>query len=363
MSRTNTWDYELSIEQGRWNAVIRRDGMAAGEFVYGVATTGVYCLPGCHSRLPKRENVRFFDNWQEAEQAGFRPCKRCRPSSPDKGDSRIEAVVAACRTLEDAEKTPSLKELAATAGMSPFHFHRLFRTVVGITPGGYAKEKRMARMREQLRADATVTEAVYQAGFSSGSRFYENAAESLGMKPSQYRKGGLHMQIRFATVRSYLGWVLVAATDKGICAIDIGDEQGTLRERLRARFPKAELVENDPDFAELVSGVATLLDSPRTGHDLPLDIQGTAFQQRVWAALRDIPAGSTTTYKDIASRIGKPKAVRAVATAIASNAIAVAVPCHRVVRSDGNLAGYRWGIDRKRKLLEKEALDTATEEN
>ncbi len=362
MSTTNTGDNELYIEQ-RWIALTRRNGTAAAPFVYGVLTTGVYCLPGCPSRLPTRENVRFFDNWTEAEQAGFRPCKRCRPSSPDNRDSRVEAVVAACRALEDAEKPASLREMAAVAGLSPFHFHRLFKSVVGITPGQYARERRMARMRDQLREDVTVTEAIYQAGFSSGSRFYEKAEGSLGMKPSQYRKGGQNMVIRFATVSSHLGWVLVAATDKGICAIDIGDEKDTLRERLRARFPKADLVENDSDFAELVSRVTALLESPRTGHDLPLDIRGTAFQQRVWAALRDIPAGSTTTYKDIAARIGEPKAVRAVATAIASNNIAVAIPCHRVVRSDGNLAGYRWGIERKRKLLELEATDPVAEKS
>lgn len=213
----------------------------------------------------------------------------------------------------------------------------------------------MARMRDQLSMGVPVTEALYNAGFASGSRFYEKATETLGMRASRYRKGGDGMTMRFAIARSYLGWVLIAATDKGVCAIDIGDEPETLLDRLMARFPRAELQENDPDFGKLVEKVLALLESPRNGPDLPLDIQGTAFQRRVWMALRDIPAGSTSTYAEIAARIGNPKAVRAVANACASNEIAVAVPCHRVLRSDGKLAGYRWGIERKRMILEKEA--------
>ncbi len=346
---------ENSIRHRRWHALVGREKPVREDFVYGVTTTGVYCLPGCPSRLPNQGNVRFFDTPEQAEKAGFRPCKRCKPDSPGKRDPRINLVVEACRTIDEAECPPSLKELADTAGLSPSYFHRLFKTTGGITPRQYAREKLMSRMRDRLSEGAAVTEALYNAGFSSSSRFYEKATEALGMRASRYRKGGEGMPIRFATTMSYLGWVLVAATGKGVCAIDFGDDPEALRDRLLARFPRAELQENDPGFAKLVTGVITLLESPRNGPDLPLDIQGTAFQRRVWTALRDIPAGSTATYTEIAARIGNPKAVRAVANACASNTIAVAVPCHRVLRSDGKLAGYRWGLERKRMLLEKEA--------
>lgn len=288
-------------EESRWDALVRRDRLAAGAFVYGVLTTGVYCLPGCSSRLPKRMNVRFFDSCEQAERAGFRPCKRCNPASSDRREPHVEMIIAACKALEEAEQQPSLKNLADSAGLSPFHFHRLFKRTVGITPRQYAKEKRMSRMREQLHRNVTVTEALYKAGFASSSRFYENATDTLGMKPSQYRKGGQGMLIRFATAKSYLGWVLVAATGKGICAIDIGDDPDMLQERLRARFPRAELRENDPDFGDLVAQALAFLESRQGGSELPLDIQGTAFQRRVWMTLRDIPAGSTVTYTDIAA--------------------------------------------------------------
>lgn len=344
----------LYDEQSRWNALVRRDRLAAGAFVYGVVTTGVYCLPDCPSRLPRRENVRYFAGCEEAERAGFRPCRRCNPSSPGKRDPRIDAIAEACRTIESADRMPTLKELADAVGMSRFHFHKMFKKMLGVTPAQFAREKRMERIRKQLREKATITDAVYGAGFASGSRFYENASGKLGMKPAQYRNGGENMLIRLAVAECYLGWVLVAATEKGICAIEIGDDPDTLRERLRQRFSRAEFLENDPGFAEIVNRVLALLESPGDELDLPLDIQGTAFQRRVWEALREIPAGSTVSYTELAHRIGRPEAVRAVATAVAANKIAVAVPCHRVVRLDGNLAGYRWGIERKKKILEQE---------
>ncbi len=355
MPKTQIENYEDSIRLRRWEALVSRDRAMQGNFVYGVTTTGVYCLPGCPSRLPNPGNILFFDSCEQAEKAGFRPCKRCNPASAGRRNPRIGLIIEACKTIEESERAPSLKELADGAGLSPFYFHRLFKMTVGITPRQYHREKRLARMRDQLSGGAPVTEALYNAGFASSSRFYENATKALGMQASRYRKGGDGMSIHFATARSYLGWVLVAATDKGVCAINIGDDPQSLREGLLARFPRAELQEIDPDFEELVAQVLALLESPRNGPDLPLDIRGTAFQRRVWMALRDIPAGSTATYAEIAARIGKPKAVRAVANACASNEIAVAVPCHRVLRSDGKLAGYRWGIERKRAILEKEA--------
>jgi AraC family transcriptional regulator of adaptative response/methylated-DNA-[protein]-cysteine methyltransferase len=347
-----------TTDESRWDAVTRRDLQAAGAFVYGVVTTGVYCLPGCPSRLPKRGNVRFFASPGQAERAGFRPCMRCRPPAQGTGDLRKDAIVAACRVLEAAEQVPKLRDLAAAAGLSPSHFHRLFKKIVGITPGHYAAAQRARRLRHQLDRSSTVTDALYDAGYGSGSRFYEKMTETLGMKASLYRKGGKGMLIQSAAVQSsYLGWVLVAATNLGVCSITMGDTPEALQEGLHIRFPQAEFRESDPGFAEVVAKVISLIESPRGGFDLPLDIQGSAFQQRVWMALRDIPAGATVSYRELAVRIGSPKAVRAVATACAANTVAVAVPCHRVVRSDGNLAGYRWGIERKRALLEREAVE------
>lgn len=354
MSDSQIEKNENSIRISRWEALVRRDRATQGNFVYGVTTTGVYCLPGCPSRLPNPGNIRFFDNCGQAEKAGFRPCKRCKPASSHGRNPRIGLIIEACKTIEESDRAPSLKELADAAALSPFYFHRLFKMTVGITPRQYHREKRLARMRDQLSEGAPVTKALYNAGFASSSRFYENATEALGMRASRYRKGGQGMPIRFTTARSQLGWVLVAATGKGICAIDIGDDPETLRKGLLARFPRAEIQDKDPDFEELVAQVIALLESPRNNADLPLDIRGTAFQRQVWMALRDIPAGSTATYTEIAARIGKPKAVRAVANACASNEIAVAVPCHRVLRRDGKLGGYRWGIERKRTILEKE---------
>lgn len=347
----------ISTDQERWEAITSRDAAAEGAFFYGVVTTGVYCRPACASRLPNRENVRFFDTIQAAEQAGFRPCKRCQPRSPEKQMPHAGAIIEACRLMDESEEPPSLAELAAFAGLSPSYFHRLFKEMVGLTPKQYALERRSDRMRATLAASSTVTEAIYEAGFASGSRFYQDATATLGMKPAAYRAGGQGMRIRFAIEPCYLGWVLIAATDMGICAIEFADEPRAPEERLRARFPQADLTEGGPDFAAWVARLLAYLEAPQDALDLPLDIQGTAFQRRVWQALRDIPPGSTSTYGQIAARIGNPRAARAVAGACASNAIAVAIPCHRVVRGVGGLGGYRWGIERKRALLETEATE------
>jgi AraC family transcriptional regulator of adaptative response/methylated-DNA-[protein]-cysteine methyltransferase len=352
-------DETYSSEPGRWKVVLERDPHADGAFVYGVVTTGVYCRPHCASRRPKRDNVRFFDSWQSAESAGFRPCRRCAPQAASSPNKTVDVVVRACALIEAAVSAPTLKQLADEIGLSPAHFQRLFRKTLGVTPKQYAMEKRMGRVRDNLRQGANVTTAVYAAGFESGSRFYENATSDLGMKPSEYRKGGAGKTIAYAIARSHLGLVLVAATDRGVCRIDFGDSPEELVSRLRAGFPKALLQENDPALGARIAQALECLDRPEQAARLPLDIQGTAFQRQVWAALQSIPPGSTSTYTDIARRIGRPKAARAVARACASNTIAVIVPCHRVVRGDEGLGGYRWGLERKRAILEREAQQDA----
>jgi AraC family transcriptional regulator of adaptative response/methylated-DNA-[protein]-cysteine methyltransferase len=355
VSLEHTAENPIPTDQTRWEAIVQRNRQADGVFVYGVLTTGVYCRPGCPSRLPDRENVRFFDTSEEAERAGFRPCKRCSPNAPERQGTHAEAIVQACKTIEESEEPPSLNELAEAAGLSPFYFHRLFKKIVGVTPKQYALQKRLNRVRAHLQQGSTVTEAVYEAGFASSSRFYHDTTTTLGMKPTDYKNGAHGMYIRYAIARSYLGWVLVAATAQGICTVDFGDSPEILKEGLRARFPKAELQDSDPGFDALVAKVLAFIESPHLGFDLPLDIQGTAFQRRVWKALQEIPAGTTTSYSDIAARIGQPKAARAVAQACAANTIAVAIPCHRVRRGDGEPGGYRWGVERKRALLERES--------
>jgi len=342
-------DMTAIIDTSRWQAVLDRDPAAA--FVYAVATTGVYCRPDCPSRRANRENVRFFDTTGDAEAAGFRACLRCRPTEADR---TAELVARACRTIEAAEETPILATLAEEAGLSPFHFHRVFKAHTGLTPRGYARALRDNRVRAALGEAGTVTEALYDAGFGSSGRFYAGSNASLGMTPTRFRDGGRGETIRYAIGRSSLGGVLVAATDRGICAIMLGDDPEMLAGALRGQFGKARLEAGDADFDRWVSQVVAFVDDPHLGLDLPLDIRGTAFQRRVWQALRAIPMGETRTYTDIAESLGMPKAVRAVAGACASNAIAVAIPCHRVHRIGGALAGYRWGIERKRALLEKE---------
>ncbi len=339
----------------RWDAVMRRDGAADGAFYYSVRTTGVYCRPSCASRRAQRENVGFHLTCAEAERAGFRPCKRCRPNQAGLAEQHAAAVARACRLIESADDPPALDALAAAAGMSRFHFHRVFRAVTGVTPKAYANARRSQRVREELSRSRTVTEAIYGAGYNSSGRFYEKSAEILGMTPTDFRAGGHRTEIRYASGKCSLGTVLVAATDKGVCAILLGDDADTLVRDLQERFPRATLISGDREFERTVAQVVSFVEAPRMGLDLPLDVRGTAFQQRVWQALRAIPAGSRASYRDIAERIGAPKAVRAVAQACAANALAVAIPCHRAVRHDGGLSGYRWGIERKRALLEREA--------
>jgi AraC family transcriptional regulator of adaptative response/methylated-DNA-[protein]-cysteine methyltransferase len=341
-------------ESARWAAVTRRDPRADGQFFYSVSTTGVYCRPSCPSRQARRDHVRFHATIAEAERAGFRACKRCRPNEPGLAETRTAAVGRACRLIEQHDEVPGLDALAAAAGMSRFHFHRIFRSVTGVTPKAYAAAHRARRVRDELTRQSTITDAIYGAGFNSNGRFYAAAPGVLGMTPTRYRSGGAGERIRLAVGECSLGSVLVAATDKGVCAITLGDDPGALVRHLQDRFPKATLVGGDDAFERLVASVVAVVEAPDGGIDLPLDVRGTAFQQRVWQALRKIPAGSTASYADIARRIGRPKAVRAVAQACGANPVAIAIPCHRVVRTDGDLSGYRWGVERKRALLERE---------
>ncbi len=346
-----------STETLRWNAVLMRDRQAEDAFVYAVTTTGVYCRPGCASRLPKRENVRFFQTCSEAEQAGFRPCKRCQPNTVSPCETQVQLIAHLCKLIETSETAPSLSELATVAGLSQYHLQRLFKAIVGVTPKAYAIAQRQQRLCADLQKGRSVTQAIYDAGFSSSSQVYGGAISMLGMAPSQYNAGAMNIAIQFAIERSSLGLVLVAATAQGICAIDFGDTPETLTAQLQARFPKAQLQASDPAFSSWVAQVLALIETPDRGLDLPLDIQGTAFQQRVWQALQTIPPGTTMSYTEVAKQIEHPTAVRAVATACAANTLAVVIPCHRVVRSNGALSGYRWGIERKRALLEREALE------
>jgi len=345
----------MMAQEAMRDAVRRRDPAYDGRFFFAVRTTGVYCRPSCASRPAKRENVSFFATAAEAERAGYRACKRCRPDRLGAPDPQVEAVKRACERIASAEEAPSLAELAAGAGLSPFHFHRLFKKVTGVTPKAYAAQVQARRAAEGLTTAATVTEAVYDAGFNSSSRFYETATARLGMTPTMVRRGGQGVAIRFAVGETSLGAVLVAASDKGVCAIMLGDDADALVRDLQDRFPRAELIGGDVSFERTVAAVVGLVEAPGHGHDLPLDIRGTAFQQQVWQALRAIPSGRTATYAEIAKAVGRPKAVRAVAQACAANPLAVAIPCHRVVRTDGDLSGYRWGVERKRKLIDREA--------
>ena len=339
----------------RWAAVVARDSGADGTFWYSVTTTGIYCRPSCPSRTANPRNVRFHVSIADAESAGFRACKRCRPGEPAPEARNAGTIARLCRLIEQAEEIPALGELAAAAGLSPGYLHRMFKAATGVTPKEYAAAHRARKVRERLHRNGTVTEAIYSAGFNSSGRFYEQSAEMLGMTPSDYRAGGANAEIRFAVGECSLGSILVARSEKGVCAILLGDDPNVLLRDLQDRFPQAKLIGGDAGFEELVAGVVGLVEAPGIGLDLPLDVRGTAFQQRVWTALRDIPAGTTVTYREIANRIGAPKSARAVAGACAANALAVAIPCHRVVRNDGSLSGYRWGIERKRALIEREA--------
>ncbi len=339
----------------RWTAVAARDPDADGRFFYSVRTTGVYCRPSCGARRPRPENVAFHATTADAERAGFRPCKRCKPDQAPAVEQQAARIAALCRYIASVEEAPTLGALAERAGISAYHLHRVFKRVTGLTPKAYAAAGRAGRIRDRLDSGASVTEAIYDAGYGSNGRFYGESNQVLGMTPTEFKGGGDNTEIRFAIGECSLGAILVAQSRRGIAAISIGDEPDALVRELQDRFPRARLIGGDAGFERMVAQVIGFVEAPALGLDLPLDVRGTAFQQRVWQALRDIPLGETASYAEIAARIGAPRSVRAVAQACGANALAVAIPCHRVVRSDGAVSGYRWGVERKRTLLEREA--------
>ena len=339
----------------RWARIVVRDKAADGQLWYSVATTGVYCRPSCPSRTANPKNVQLHDSLSSVKATGYRPCKRCKPDVPQVEGENSALIARACRVIETSDEEPKLNNLAGACGFSTSYFHRMFKAVTGLTPKRYYIAHRAAKIREGLQSSHSVTEAIYDAGFNSSGRFYEKSTDILGMTPTQYRAGGANEEIHFAVGQTTLGAILVASSQKGVASILLGDDPGELVRNLQDRFPKAHLVGADRNYETLVAQVVGFVEAPNLGLDLPLDIRGTAFQQRVWQALQAIPPGQTASYADIAWRIGSPRAVRAVAGACASNNIALAIPCHRVVRTDGSLSGYAWGVERKRALLDRES--------
>lgn len=342
-------------DDAQWTAIVDRDPAADGAFVYAVETTGVYCRPSCAARTPRRANVRRYPTPADAERAGYRACRRCVPDGRSPAEQRADTVAALCRHIDACETPPTVAELAARAGWSPAHLSRTFRRITGLTPRRYLAEHRAERVRATLTDSPTVTDAVYDAGYGSTGRFYDPQTDPLGMTPTTWRRGGQGETIRFAVAATPLGALLVAATPRGLCTVELGDDPDALVRALQDRFDRAELIGDDPDFDRWVAQLVAHIDDPTRPLDLPLDLRGTTFQRRVWTTLRALPCGETITYAALARAIGAPTAARAVARACATNPIALAIPCHRVVRRDGAPSGYRWGIERKRALLAREA--------
>jgi AraC family transcriptional regulator of adaptative response/methylated-DNA-[protein]-cysteine methyltransferase len=347
----------------RWQALLNRDANHDGRFVFAVKTTGIYCRPTCPSRRPKRVNVSFYETPGLAERAGYRPCKRCHPDGKSIEMRQISAVRKACRLIEESEAAPGLDELAAAVDMSTSHFHRQFKRLLGVTPKQYATGKRVKRLQDELESGRPVADAIYESGYGSGSRVYETSAATLGMTPSDYKNAGRGQVIAFTVEKTQLGWLLVAATENGICSIEFGDNKKKLRENFERRFSAANIDFTNKKLQGWVAEIVSFIRTPVHGLRLPLDIQGTAFQRRVWQALQKIPLGATVTYAQVADAIGQPLAHRAVARACGANQLALAVPCHRVVRKDGTMGGYRWGIERKRQLLDREKSKPASVSN
>jgi AraC family transcriptional regulator, regulatory protein of adaptative response / methylated-DNA-[protein]-cysteine methyltransferase len=343
------------LNDSRWAKIQARDVSADGTFYYSVSTTGIYCKPSCGARQPRPEHVAFHTSCAEAELAGFRACKRCKPGQPDLAHSYAMIIAESCRLIEASDENINLETLAKKASLSIYHFHRLFKSITGLTPKAYSTAHRAKKVRQALAKNISVTDAIFTAGYNSNSRFYENSTQMLGMTPTSYKTGGANTTIKFAIGECSLGEVLVASSERGVCAIFLGDDAAHLVNDLQDAFPRAQLIGADRDYEALVAKVVGFVEAPALGLQLPLDIRGTVFQQRVWQALQNIPAGLTVSYSDIAERIGSPNAVRAVASACAANTLAVAIPCHRVVRNDGTISGYRWGVERKRALLALES--------
>jgi len=349
-----TTDTKHPAADRRWQAVMRRATQLEEDFVFAVSTTGIYCRPSCPSRRPKRTHVSFYETAAQARAAGFRACQRCHPDGPGIDERRLSMVREACRIIDEAEEAPRLKDLATTLGLSTSHLHRQFKRALGVTPKEYAAGRRVERLQNGLTAGRPVADATYESGFGSGSRVYASSKSSLGMSPSEYKAGGRNQAIRYTLAKSELGWLLVAATEHGICNIALGNDGKTLLGTLEKRFPAARINRDDESLKDWVSEIVAFARTPERGSSLPLDVRGTAFQRRVWQALQAIPPGQTSTYQEVAEAIGEPLAHRAVANACGANPLALLIPCHRVLRKDGQLGGYRWGTDRKQQLLEWE---------
>lgn len=344
----------LHSEDHRWALVQSRNQQADGEFVYAVKSTGIFCRPSCPSRRPRREMVEFYDNPSVAQQAGYRACMRCAPSERN---SQLAKIEAACRFIErNLDATLNLGQIAGHVGLSPFHFQRLFKKRLGISPRQYQKAQRSGKFKKALHQEARITDAIYEAGYGSSSRAYEAGSDQLGMTPTAFRRNGQGLKISYTIIASHMGKLLIASTERGLCSVKFGENERALLHELTNDFHAATLERNDSELKPAVASVKSLLAGMSIDGNIPLDIQGTAFQQRVWNALRKIPLGQTRSYAEVAQSIGNPKAVRAVANACASNPVALVVPCHRVIQSNGKLAGYRWGVERKAALLRKESM-------
>ncbi|THB76810.1 MAG: bifunctional DNA-binding transcriptional regulator/O6-methylguanine-DNA methyltransferase Ada [Desulfobulbaceae bacterium] len=344
----------FNSDESRWEAVCNNNPDADGVFYYAVITTGIYCRPSCRSKLPSRENVHYFTSCNEAESAGYRPCKRCTPATISKQENTVLKIIQACRIMERSEASIKLADLAAAVNLSSYHFHRLFKKIVGITPKQYATKQQSRKFQANLKSRTSVTEAIYASGFGSSGSAYDKNRDQLAMVPKAYQEGGEGISIRYGIAECFLGWVIVAATERGICGVEFGDDPGTLPGQIQATFPKATLVKGGVAFETMITAVVNYIQSPGERFELPLDIQGTVFQQQVWKILKQLAPGETISYTEVANRLGKPKAARAVASACGANKLAVLVPCHRVVAKNGAIGGYRWGKDRKKQLLDSE---------